>query len=74
MRKIVFYIILIIWSLVGCEDSLNVTPENSLTYENGLTTSQDFESILNGVDRALKDNSGGRAMFKSVSYTHLTMA
>lgn len=68
MRRIVFCIILIIWSLVGCEDSLNVTPENSLTYENGLTTSQDFESILNGVDRALKNNSGGDAMFKSQSH------
>ena len=40
--------------LCGCEDALTVKPENSLTYENGLSTPKDFESFINGVDKALK--------------------
>lgn len=37
----------------GCTDALTVTPENSLTYENGLTLPQDFESLLNRIDQLI---------------------
>lgn len=37
----------------GCTDALTVKPENSLTYENGLTTPQDFESLLNRIDQMI---------------------
>ena len=43
-----------LYLLCGCEDALTVKPENSLTYENGLSTPKDFESFINGIDKALK--------------------
>lgn len=56
MCKIQYFVIMLfgLCLLCGCEDALTVKPENSLTYENGLSTPKDFESFINGVDKALK--------------------
>ena len=56
MKKIGLLIVILFWICSGCEDALNMKPENSLTYENGLTTPKDFESILNGINRGLQFN------------------
>lgn len=55
MRTII--ILLLMGNLfVACEDELEVLPENSLTLANALTTPQDFESALSGVEQCLKNS------------------
>ena len=51
MCKIRYFVIALfgLYLLCGCEDALTVKPENSLTYENGLSTPKDFESFINGI-------------------------
>ena len=46
-------IVMLFCGFLGCTDALTVTPENSLPYENGLTTPQDFESLLNRIDQMM---------------------
>ncbi|MCB6974717.1 MULTISPECIES: RagB/SusD family nutrient uptake outer membrane protein [Butyricimonas] len=46
------------YGFYGCTDALTVTPENSLTYENGLTLPQDFESLLNRIDQMMFSTYG----------------
>ena len=53
MRTIIA-LLLLGWIFVACEDELNVLPENSLTLANALTTPQDFESAIGGVEQNLK--------------------
>ena len=55
--KTIFTLILLGCFFAACEDELEVLPENSLTMANALTTPQDFESALNGVEQALKEAS-----------------
>ena len=56
MKRTVFLFSILFYICYGCEDALNIKPENSLTYENGLTTPKDFESMLNGINRNLQVN------------------
>ena len=56
MKKIELLFIVLLGICYGCEDALNIKPENSLTYENGLTTPKDFESMLNGVNENIQLN------------------
>ena len=56
MKAIRLSIIICFLSIVGCDDALTIRPENSLTYENGLTTAQDFESLLNRIDQLFHAN------------------
>ena len=54
--KNVLYIGLILLTLgiTGCEEQLEVLPENSLTLNNALTTPQDFESAIWGIEQILR--------------------
>ena len=36
-------------SFISCEDALDLTPENSLTFRNALETEKDLEGVLSGV-------------------------
>lgn len=42
---------------MGCDEQLDVLPENSLTFVNALSSPQEFESALNGIERGVKDYS-----------------
>ena len=53
MRTVITFLLLG-WIFAACEDELNVLPENSLTLANALTTPQDFESAIGGVEQTLK--------------------
>ena len=39
---------------IGCEETLDIEPESSLTFKNALNTPKDFESALNATDYAVK--------------------
>ena len=39
---------------IGCEETLDIEPESSLTFKNALNTPKDFESALNATDHAVK--------------------
>lgn len=51
--KILVFILFIIIQ-IGCEETLDIEPESSLTFKNALNTPKDFESALNATDHAVK--------------------
>ncbi len=54
MRSIYLLIIVVITSLlVSCNKALELSPENSLTYKNGLVAREDFEAALRGAGQLL---------------------
>ncbi|WP_018337799.1 RagB/SusD family nutrient uptake outer membrane protein [Butyricimonas synergistica] len=54
VMRIVVLLLILGWCVVGCDDQLDVLPENSLTLNNALTTPQDFESAIAGVEQELR--------------------
>lgn len=55
MKNILYTgLILLTLGISGCEEQLEVLPENSLTLNNALTTPQDFESAIWGVEQILR--------------------
>lgn len=51
--KLIFILILQAW-LSSCEDLLEVTPENSVTFENAFQTEKDIVSALNAVEQRVR--------------------
>lgn len=47
-HKIVLLLLVFVGSLTSCEEALDVTPENSLTFKNALETEKDLEGALAG--------------------------
>ncbi|WP_176555051.1 RagB/SusD family nutrient uptake outer membrane protein [Butyricimonas sp. Marseille-P3923] len=52
--KIVILLLVLGLCMISCDDQLDVLPENSLTLNNALTTPQDFESAISGVEQKLR--------------------
>lgn len=50
---IIFLGLVFLW---GCEDTLNMVPENSLTFKNGLESEVDVEGVLNGAQGLIRKN------------------
>lgn len=55
MKRIIIYIFLL-WSLSGCNDALDLLPENSLTFRNAFQTEKDIESGLAAADALIRQN------------------
>ena len=49
MKRIIFLLVMLAGSFISCEDALDLTPENSLTFRNALETEKDLEGVLSGV-------------------------
>lgn len=48
MKYRIIYFLIILWSITGCEDLLDVNPKNSLTFKNALETEKDLTAALDG--------------------------
>ena len=56
MRRLLVAIFIFGLSLFGCEDALEVTPENSVTYENAFQTEKDIVAALNATEAMVRRN------------------
>ena len=54
MRRLLVAISIFGLSLFGCEDALEVTPENSVTYENAFQTEKDIVAALNATEAMVR--------------------
>lgn len=54
MMRTSLILLFLVCCLVGCDDQLDVTPENSLTFVNALSSPQEFESAINGIEGGVK--------------------
>lgn len=43
----------------ACNDLLSVTPENSITFNNGITTEKDIEALIGAIDVNIRRSGGG---------------
>ena len=55
MKYRIIYFLIILWSITGCEDLLDVNPKNSLTFKNALETEKDLTAALDGVGRYVRN-------------------
>ena len=46
MKYWIIFFLLLAMGITGCEDVLDVTPENSLTFRNGIETEKDLGAAL----------------------------
>jgi hypothetical protein len=53
--KLALLLIFVFSLSVSCSKLLDLSPENSLTYRNGLVSNADFESVLRGAGQLLRD-------------------
>ena len=49
------FICLFVGGLFACEDALDLTPENSLTYKNAIQTESDMDAVVRNVAGSLRD-------------------
>ena len=57
MRNIIYILLSITVLFSSCEDDLNLTPENSVTFLNYFKTDQDFEAVLTKINLGLRKES-----------------
>lgn len=53
--KIISFLLVLMGTLVSCEDTLDVSPQNSLTFKNALETEKDLEGALSGAGNYVRD-------------------
>lgn len=53
--KMIFLLLVLMGTLVSCEDVLDVSPQNSLTFKNALETEKDLEGVLAGAGIFMRD-------------------
>lgn len=56
MKTIYFVLIIIVLSSISCVKQLDLSPENSITFANGIKTERDIESLIHAVDQTVRLN------------------
>lgn len=67
--KYIFLPIAVALMAAGCIRQLDIEPENSLTFKNGIKTEKDIESLIGEIDRTIR--YAGRGMFFSEEHGNL---
>lgn len=65
--KIYIPILMLLLSIAyGCDDAIEMTPENSVTFDNGLQTKQDLESALTAVKKYIYEYHNAGTMWPEI--------